>query len=58
MTRRESRPHFEEELMLELLKGFPDNVTAFALHGHVTKDDYDDRVLIHLRMLQDYPEKG
>ena len=45
MTRRESRPHFEEELMIELLKGFPDNVAAFALHGHVTKDDYD-RVLI------------
>jgi hypothetical protein len=44
--------------MIELLKGFPDNVAAFALHGHVTKDDYDDRVLIHLRMLQDYPEKG
>ena len=31
--------------MIELLKGFPDNVAAFALHGHVTKDDYD-RVLI------------
>ena len=27
--------------MIELLKGFPDNVTAFALHGHVTKADYD-----------------
>ena len=31
--------------MIELLKGFPDNVAAFAYHGHVTKADYD-RVLI------------
>ncbi len=31
--------------MIELLKGFPDNVAAFALHGQVTKADYD-RVLI------------
>ncbi len=27
--------------MIELLKDFPDNVTAFAFHGHVTKTDYD-----------------
>lgn len=27
--------------MIELLKDFPDNVAAFALHGHVTKSDYD-----------------
>ena len=27
--------------MIELLKGFPDNVAAFAYHGHVTKADYD-----------------
>ncbi|BBX97723.1 SpoIIAA family protein [Mycobacterium lacus] len=27
--------------MIELLKGFPDNVAAFACHGHVTKHDYD-----------------
>ena len=31
--------------MIELLKGFPDNVAAFACHGHVTKADYD-QVLI------------
>jgi hypothetical protein len=39
MTRRESRPHFKEELMIEMLKGFPDNVVAFAYHGQVTKAD-------------------
>lgn len=39
MTRRESRPHFEEKLMIEMLKGFPDNVAAFAYHAHVTKAD-------------------
>ena len=27
--------------MIEVLTGFPDNVTAFALHGQVTKADYD-----------------
>lgn len=27
--------------MIELLTGFPDNVTAFALHGQVAKADYD-----------------
>jgi len=27
--------------MIELLKGFSDNVAAFALHEHVTKADYD-----------------
>ena len=27
--------------MIEELKGFPSNVTAFACHGHVTKNDYD-----------------
>ena len=31
--------------MIELLKGFPDNVAAFAYHGHVTTADYD-QVLI------------
>ena len=31
--------------MIELLKGFPDNVAAFAYHGHITKADYD-KVLI------------
>ncbi len=28
--------------MIELLQGFPDNVAAFAYHGHVTKADYDN----------------
>lgn len=27
--------------MIELLKGFPDNVVALACHGHVTKADYE-----------------
>ena len=30
-----------KDILIELLKGFPDNVTAFALHGQVTKADYD-----------------
>jgi SpoIIAA-like len=28
--------------MIELLKGFPDNVVALAVHGEVTKKDYED----------------
>ena len=27
--------------MIEMLKDFPDDVAAFAFHGHVTKADYD-----------------
>ncbi|MDY6997928.1 MAG: STAS/SEC14 domain-containing protein [Actinomycetota bacterium] len=27
--------------MIEQLTGFPDNVVAFACHGHVTKADYE-----------------
>ncbi len=27
--------------MIELLHGFPDNVAAFACHGHLTKSDYE-----------------
>ncbi len=27
--------------MIELLTDFPDHVSAFALHGHMTKADYD-----------------
>lgn len=27
--------------MIEMLNGFPDDVAAFAIHGHVTKADYD-----------------
>ena len=26
--------------MIEVLKDFPDNVAAFACHGHITKQDY------------------
>jgi SpoIIAA-like len=29
-------------LVIELLKELPDNVVAFAFHGHVTKADYDE----------------
>lgn len=29
------------DFVIELLKGFPDNVVAFTYHGHVTKADYD-----------------
>jgi hypothetical protein len=31
--------------VIELLKGFPDNVTAFACHDHVTKSDYETVVI-------------
>lgn len=27
--------------MIEALKGFPENIAAFACHGHVTKADYE-----------------
>ena len=27
--------------MIKMLEDFPDNVAAFAIHGHVTKNDYD-----------------
>jgi hypothetical protein len=27
--------------VIEMLKDFPDDVAAFAFHGHVTKTDYD-----------------
>ena len=27
--------------MIEVLKDFPDNVAAFACHGHLTKADYE-----------------
>jgi hypothetical protein len=29
-----------EDAMIEALKDFPDNVVAFACHGHITKHDY------------------
>ena len=28
-------------MVIELLKGFPDDVAAYACHGHVSKDDYE-----------------
>jgi len=31
--------------MIEALKDFPDNVAAFAYHGHVTKADYETVVI-------------
>ena len=27
--------------MIEILKGFPDDVAAYACHGHLTKADYE-----------------
>jgi uncharacterized protein YlzI (FlbEa/FlbD family) len=30
-----------EESVIEKLSNFPDNVAAFACHGHVTKSDYE-----------------
>ena len=35
----------EEKPVIELLKGFPDNVVAFAYHGRITKADYDRQVV-------------
>jgi hypothetical protein len=40
MIRREQASSRQEEIVIELLKDFPDNVAAFAFHGHVTKTDY------------------
>jgi hypothetical protein len=38
----DSRPHAsQEDIVIEVLKGFPDNVAAFACHGHLTKADYE-----------------
>ena len=31
--------------MIEVLAGFPDNVAAFACHGHVTKADYEGMLI-------------
>jgi hypothetical protein len=30
-----------EDIVIEVLTGFPDNVAAFSCHGHVTKADYE-----------------
>ena len=34
--------------MIEVLKDFPDNVAAFACHGHLTKDDYETVLIPHI----------
>jgi hypothetical protein len=31
----------KEDFVIEVLKDFPDNVTAIVCHGHVTKSDYE-----------------
>ena len=31
----------EEDIVIEALKDFPDNIMAWAFHGHVTKADYE-----------------
>jgi SpoIIAA-like len=31
----------EEDIVIEALTGFPDNIMAWAFHGHVTKADYE-----------------
>jgi SpoIIAA-like len=31
----------EEDIVIEALKDFPDNVIAIACHGHLTKADYE-----------------
>ncbi len=58
--------------MIEMLEGFPDDVAAFAFHGHVTKADYDtvlipgfedklsrhERVGIYLEIAPDFASFG
>jgi len=45
----ESRPRVtSEDIVIEALKGFPDNVAAFACHGHVTKADYETVLIPHI----------
>jgi hypothetical protein len=41
MTTRQTPMSVEEDIVIEALTNFPDNVTAFACHGHVTKADYE-----------------
>jgi hypothetical protein len=47
MTRREQTPKSvqEDRIVIEALKDFPDNVVAFALHGHLTKEDYEKALI-------------
>ena len=34
--------------MIEALKDFPDNVSAFACHGHLTKADYETVIVPYI----------
>ncbi len=46
MTRREQTPRsIRDDIVIEALKDFPDNISAFAYHGHVTKADYETVVI-------------
>ncbi len=44
-TREQAFMSVEENAVIEVLKDFPDNVAAFACHGHVTKADYEAVVI-------------
>jgi len=35
----------QEDIVIEALKDFPDDVAAFAYHGHVTRSDYETVVI-------------
>ena len=42
MTTTSADPHAsQEDIVIEVLKDFPDNVAAFACRGHLTKADYE-----------------
>ena len=42
VTTTTADPHAsEEDVVIEVLKDFPDNVAAFACRGHLTKADYE-----------------
>ena len=38
----------QEDIVIEVLKDFPDNVAAFACHGHLTKTDYETVLIPHI----------
>jgi SpoIIAA-like len=37
-----------EDIVIEALTDFPDNVVAFACHGHMTKADYETVLIPHI----------
>ncbi|MDR3661066.1 MAG: STAS/SEC14 domain-containing protein [Mycobacterium sp.] len=37
-----------EDIVIEALTNFPDNITAFACHGHLTKADYETVLIPHI----------